>query len=209
MREKRAKKLGSLCVFIGGNMSLVDDELYANPLVMAIKDVKDLKECMKDDYEANKIVFVLFGNIETIPTIVDKLKSLGKVVFVHENLIEGLSSSTMSSIFIKKYTKADGIITTRAQNAAYARKIGLMSVLRFFILDSLSYQNVKDTIKKSSCDFIEILPGIMPKIIEEITRWSQTPLIAGGLIREKTDVMAAISAGAVGVSSSNKNVWKM
>lgn len=190
-------------------MSIVDDQLYANPLVMAIKDVKDLKECMKDDYEANKLVFVLFGNIETIPTIVDKLKSLGKIVFVHENLIEGLSSSTMSSIFIKKYTKADGIITTRAQNAAYARKIGLMSVLRFFILDSLSYQNVKDTIKKSSCDFIEILPGIMPKIIEEITRWSQAPLIAGGLIREKTDVMAAINAGAVGVSSSNKNIWKM
>ncbi|MDU3154046.1 MAG: glycerol-3-phosphate responsive antiterminator [Anaerococcus hydrogenalis] len=79
------------------------DILFENPCIMAIKDNTDLKECLKDEHENNKVVFVLYGSIETIPTIVEKLKDRDKVVFVHEDLIEGLSSSSLSSSFIKKF----------------------------------------------------------------------------------------------------------
>lgn len=185
------------------------DLLFENPCIMAIKDNTDLKECLKDEYENNKVVFVLYGSIETIPTIVEKLKDRDKVVFVHEDLIEGLSSSSLSSSFIKKYTNADGIITTRSQNAAYARRIGLLSILRFFVLDSLSYKNVKETLKKANCDLVEILPGIMPKILDDIEKRTSIPIIAGGLIRDKKDVFDALNSKAVAVSSSNHNVWKM
>lgn len=194
---------------LGEDMLNIKEILYENPVIMAIKDGKDLRECLKEEYSENRVVFVLFGNIETIPSIVKKLKSKDKIVFVHENLIEGLSSSHFSPNFIKKYTDADGIITLRAQNAYEARKIGLNTVFRFFLLDSLSYESVKETIKNISADLIEVLPGIMPQIIEEITNWSQIPLIAGGLIRDKSDAVAAISAGAIGVSSSNTKIWKM
>ena len=36
------------------------DLLFDNPCIMAIKDNTDLKECIKDDYKNNKIVFVLY-----------------------------------------------------------------------------------------------------------------------------------------------------
>lgn len=194
---------------LGRDMLDIREELYENPMIMAIKDGKDLRECLKEEYEDNKIVFVLFGTIETIPNIVEKLKNKGKIVFVHENLIEGLSSSHYSPSFIKKYTEADGIITTRAQNAYEARKIGLLSVFRFFLLDSLSYESVKDSIKNTSSDLLEVLPGIMPKMVSEISRRTSTPLVAGGLIRDKSDVIGALNAGAIAVSSSNYEVWKM
>ena len=194
---------------LGRNMLDIKEVLYENPVIMAIKDGKDLRECLKDEYQDNKIVFVLFGNIETIPTIVKKLKAKDKIVFVHENLIEGLSSSHFSPSFIKKYTDADGIITLRAQNAYEARRIGLSTVFRFFLLDSLSYENVKDTIKTTSSDLLEVLPGIMPKMIGEISKRYPTPLVAGGLIRDKSDVIDALNAGAIAVSSSNYAVWKM
>lgn len=194
---------------LGRDMLDIKEVLYENPVIMAIKDGKDLRECLKDEYQDNKIVFVLFGNIETIPTIVKKLKAKDKIVFVHENLIEGLSSSHFSPSFIKKYTDADGIITLRAQNAYEARRIGLSTVFRFFLLDSLSYENVKDTIKTTSSDLLEVLPGIMPKMIGEISKRYPTPLVAGGLIRDKSDVIDALNAGAIAVSSSNYAVWKM
>ena len=194
---------------LGRDMLDIKEVLYENPVIMAIKDGKDLRECLKDEYQDNKIVFVLFGNIETIPTIVKKLKAKDKIVFVHENLIEGLSSSHYSPSFIKKYTDADGIITLRAQNAYEARRIGLSTVFRFFLLDSLSYENVKDTIKTTSSDLLEVLPGIMPKMIGEISKRYPTPLVAGGLIRDKSDVIDALNAGAIAVSSSNYAVWKM
>lgn len=193
----------------GRDMLDIKEELYENPVIMAIKDGKDLRECLKEEYSDNKIVFVLFGNIETIPTIVKKLKDKDKIVFVHENLIEGLSSSHFSPSFIKKYTDADGIITLRSQNAYEARKIGLNTVFRFFLLDSLSYESIKDTIKNTSSDLLEVLPGIMPKMIGEISKRYPTPLVAGGLIRDKSDVIDALNAGAIAVSSSNYAVWKM
>lgn len=194
---------------LGRDMLDIREVLYENPVIMAIKDGKDLRECLKEEYSDNKVVFVLYGNIETIPTIVKKLKDKDKIVFVHENLVEGLSSSHFSSSFIKKYTDADGIITLRAQNAYEARKIGLCTVFRFFLLDSLSYESVKDTIKTTSSDILEVLPGIMPKMIGEISKRYPTPLVAGGLIRDKSDVVDALNAGAIAVSSSNYAVWKM
>lgn len=194
---------------LGRDMLDIREVLYENPVIMAIKDGKDLRECLKEEYSDNNVVFVLYGNIETIPTIVKKLKDKDKIVFVHENLVEGLSSSHFSPSFIKKYTDADGIITLRAQNAYEARKIGLCTVFRFFLLDSLSYESVKDTIKTTSSDLLEVLPGIMPKMIGEISKRYPTPLVAGGLIRDKSDVVDALNAGAIAVSSSNYAVWKM
>ena len=58
-------------------------------------------------------------------------------------------------------------------------------------------------------DFIEVLPGVMPKVIGKVCKMSKTPIIAGGLISDKESVMAALSAGAIAVSSTNHEVWKM
>lgn len=182
------------------------NELYKNPVIMAVKDNRDLTRALETE---NRTVFVLYGNIETIPKIVKKIKDQNKIAIVHEDLIEGLSSSYMANHFIRRYTEADGIITTRPQNASHASKLGLFSVLRFFVLDSLSYESMKDTIKNVSCDLIEILPGIMPKITNEVTRRTAIPIVAGGLIKDKEDVIDNLNAGAIAISSSDYDVWKM
>lgn len=182
------------------------EELYANPVIMAIKNNKDFNKCLESE---NKLVFVLYGNLETLPIIVKKLKAHGKIVIVHEDLIEGLSSSIFAASFIKKYTEADGIISTKPANVIYARKMGLFAVLRFFVFDSMSYENMKQTIKDINCDIIEILPGIMPNKITDIKKRTNIPIIAGGLISTKKEVMAALNSGALAISSSNYNVWQM
>lgn len=182
------------------------EELYSNPVIMAIKNNKDLRKCLECD---NKIVFVLYGNIETIPIIVKKLKNRDKIVIVHEDLIEGLSSSSFAASFIKKYTEADGIISTKASNVVYARKLGLFAVLRFFVIDSMSFENMKQTIKDVNCDIIEILPGILPNQIKDIKKRTNIPIVAGGLISTKKEVMDALNSEAIAISSSNYNVWLM
>lgn len=58
-------------------------------------------------------------------------------------------------------------------------------------------------------DVIEILPGVMPKIIRQICGMVKVPVIAGGLITDKEDIMAVLSAGAMAVSSSNQGTWSM
>lgn len=76
-------------------------------------------------------------------------------------------------------------------------------------MDSLSLASGINSIKSIRPDAVEVLPGIMPKIIEEIREETRIPIIAGGLIRDKADVIHSLNAGAVGISSSNKAVWYM
>lgn len=49
-----------------------------------------------------------------IPSIVEKVKGSGKLAFVHMDLIQGLSSKEAAVDYISKFTKADGIISTKA-----------------------------------------------------------------------------------------------
>ena len=56
---------------------------------------------------------------------------------------------------------------------------------------------------------VEILPAVMPRVIARLRRELKVPLIAGGLLEEKADILAALSAGALCVSASDKRLWDM
>jgi glycerol uptake operon antiterminator len=65
------------------------------------------------------------------------------------------------------------------------------------------------SIKSIRPDMIEIMPGVMPNVIRRINSQLQIPVIAGGLIDSEQDVKDALSAGAVGISTSKKTLWTL
>lgn len=174
------------------------------PIIPAIKDAESLEQCLKSDAG---VIFILFGDICNIAEIVEQIKAEGKLAMVHMDLIAGLGSKEVSVDYIKERTKADGIITTKPMLAKHARELGLATVLRFFIIDSMALSNLSKQTREARPDCIEVLPGVMPKIIRKITSENRTPLIAGGLISDKEDVCNALDAGAVAVSSTNAKIW--
>lgn len=111
--------------------------------------------------------------------------------------------------FIKNNTRADGIISTRLNIINRAKELSLDTVYRIFVLDSRAYESIEKQRHQMKADFIEILPGVMPKIIKKINQLSQQPVIAGGLISDKEDVLEALNAGAISVSTTNQEVWFM
>ena len=80
------------------------------PVIAAVKDEEGLQACLDSEIG---IVFVLFGDICTIPEIVRKLKEREKTVIVHIDLIAGLSGKEVAVNFIHSNTEADGIISTK------------------------------------------------------------------------------------------------
>ena len=54
-----------------------------------------------------------------------------------------------------------------------------------------------------------MLPGIIPTVIRELADKTAVPLIAGGLIRSKQDVIQALQAGVIAVSTTSQAVWQM
>ena len=183
------------------------DLLESNPVIAAVKDMEGLKACCTR--EEIKVVFILFGDICNIGAIVDQVEQVDKVAMVHVDLITGLSGKEVAVDFIKNNTAADGIISTKPAMIKRARELSLYTTLRVFVLDSMAFENIEHQMAVARPDTIEILPGLMPKVIRRVCRLVQVPVIAGGLISEKEDVVAALSAGAISVSTTNPNVWLM
>ena len=183
------------------------DLLEDSPVVAAVKDGEGLAACCAG--EEIRVVFILYGDILSIPGIVQTVKAAGKLAMVHVDLIAGLSGKEVAVDFIKSNTDADGIISTKPALVKRARELGLFTTLRMFILDSMAIENIGRQIAVAKPDVIEILPGVMPKVIRRICGMVQVPVIASGLISDKEDVMAALNAGAVSVSTTNRKVWLM
>lgn len=183
------------------------DMIEANPVIAAVKDAEGLEKCCQ--VSDIKVVFVLFGDICNISEIVRRIKDAGKLAIIHIDLITGLSPKEIIVDFVKHHTGADGIISTKAPMIRRAKELGMYTVMRFFILDSISLENITKQIAGVKPDFIEILPGVMPKIIRRVRKQVKTQVIAGGLITDKEDIMTALDAGAIAVSSTNQQVWEM
>jgi glycerol uptake operon antiterminator len=172
------------------------------PVVAAAKSEEELSCCLTSK---SRVIFLLFGDICTVAGLVGQVKEAGKIAIVHLDLIDGLAPKDVSVDFIAEQTKADGIISTKNSIIRYAHQKGLITIQRYFLLDSRVLENIaKNT---SPADFFEVLPGVMPKIIRHLTQTTGKPIIAGGMIRDKEDVLGALSAGAVAISSTNSKVW--
>ncbi len=174
------------------------------PIIAAVKDDIGLEKCIESE---SRIVFVLYGSINNISDIVFKLKKADKIVFVHADLIDGLANREASIDFLNNTIKPDGIISTKLSLIKHAKSLGMLTVMRFFVIDSRAMENIRHCDLKQYADFIEILPGLMPKIINKVSKLTKKPIIAGGMIDEKEDVVTALSNGAVAISSTNTGVW--
>lgn len=180
------------------------EALENSPIIAAIKDDAGLEKCMQCDSE---IIFILYGDVITLPSIVEKVKASGKLAFVHLDLVQGLSSKEIVVDFVAKNTKADGIISTKTALIQRARELSLFTVMRFFVIDSLAYGNIEKQLKNVKPDVIEVLPGPMPSVVRRIHKMFHRPIISSGLIGEKEDVYSVLDAGATAISTTNQEVW--
>jgi glycerol uptake operon antiterminator len=163
-------------VLCGGVMQgLFYDMLEANPVIAAVKDMEGLGQCCQT--EEIRVVFILFGDLCSIGAIVEQVKAADKVAMVHMDLVQGLSSKEIAVDFIKQYTKADGIISTKPMMIKRAKELELYTVMRFFLLDSMALENLERQLGVLRPDVIEILPGVMPKIIRKICGLVKVPVI--------------------------------
>lgn len=176
-----------------------------NPVIAAVKDMKELEEALEAEID---IIFVLFGDIISIKDISEKIESRDKIGIIHIDLVEGLSNKEVVIKFIKEQTRFKGIISTKSNLIKIAKSYELVTIQRFFVFDTLSLNNSRNHII-SECDAIEILPGVIPKVIKNISENTRKPIVAGGLIDSKEDVIIALNTGATCVSTSRNEIWKM
>ena len=156
------------------------DAILETPVIAAVKDDAGLHNALTN--ENIRVVFVLYGDICNISSIVRRIHEAGRFAVVHVDLIAGLAGKEVAVDFIRNTTEADGIISTRQSFIRRAKELGLAAIL---------------------------LRGGEQKSESRIFAKAKVPVLTGGLIADKEDVMAALEAGATAISTTNQAVWDM
>lgn len=185
---------------------LLQEQVQINPVIAAVCNEDELSLALASDC---RVVFLLLGDVLNIGSLTRRVHDSGKLCVIHLDLIEGFSSKEIAVDAIQKATGAEGIISTRGALIRRAKQLGLAAVQRGFMLDSRSLASFEQQISQSKPDFVEILPGLLPKVIAQLKERVRVPIIAGGFIHEKEDVIAALQAGALAVSASSPKIWSM
>lgn len=156
-----------------------------------------------------RIVMVSSGDIFNIIDICKELRKHNKIVLVHIDLVAGMGRDKIAINYLKEKANIDGIVTPNGQLIASAQKEGLITAQRLFAHDTLSVTSGLNAVRHSNPDFIEIMPGLaVPEVYESIRKYFQKPIIASGLIKRHKDIRKILKAGAVGVDTSDQNLWK-
>ena len=178
--------------------------LETNPVIAAVKSQEGLNRALESQCS---VIFLLFGSVCDITDLVDQVKGAGKAAIVHMDLVQGLASKEISVDFLRNNTRADGIISTKSPLVKHARELGLLCIQRSFVVDSMALATLKKQLQSFQPDAVEIMPGIMPQILRQLRENGDLPLIAGGLIQSRKDIIAALDAGADAISTTREALW--
>ncbi|GGL82584.1 glycerol-3-phosphate responsive antiterminator [Curtobacterium sp. Csp1] len=182
------------------------DLLADDPVVASVKDPGSLDAVLASD---RGVVFLLYGSVLDVADTVERCKATGKTVLVDVDLLDGFAAREVVVTWLAANTRADGVLSTKANLVRAAKRAGLVAVHRFFLVDSFSYHQLARVVAQSQPDAVEILPGCVPRVLTWLRDDVDVPIVAGGLVCDKADVVAALGAGAVAVASSNRDVWGM
>ncbi len=179
----------------------VIERLEVCPIIAAVRQGAP-EEALASPAE---VIFTLDETVLTLAHTVQAVHACGKVVFVHADLTRGLGKDKCGMAYLAAQG-VDGVISTHANLIKFAKEAGLLTVQRYFAVDSQGLDSIREMIRTAKPDFAEILPGVAEKVIRRFAV-EDTPVIAAGLIETKAEVTAALSCGAAAVSTGKRELW--
>ncbi|WP_010303930.1 glycerol-3-phosphate responsive antiterminator [Kurthia senegalensis] len=173
-------------------------------IIPAARTVKQFDHVLTSPFE---YIVLLEVHISHLISLKREAERRGKKLIIHADLIHGLKTDNFAADFLCNDIRPAGIISTRSNILIKAKSRGIVAIQRVFLIDTIALEKSYSLIEKANPDYIELLPGIIPSMIEEVYNHTKIPVITGGLIRERANVVEALSAGAVAVTTSNKELW--
>lgn len=182
------------------------DALDEHPIIASVKDDADVDAVLDSPC---RTIFLLHGTPLTVVDTITRLTDAGRRVLVDIDLLDGFEAKRVVVSFLERHTSLSGVLSTKPHLVRAAHEHGLIGVQRTFLIDSRSYAAAPRQLRSSGADCVEVLPGCIPRVIGWLAAEVDVPIIAGGLVCDREDVMAALAAGASAVASSNREVWTM
>jgi glycerol uptake operon antiterminator len=183
----------------------LSEKLKAHPIIPAVRDHASLEAALQ--HHPPTLMF-LKGDIFEMEKVIERTRKQQTLALVHIDLVEGIGRDKAGLRYLRDNLGLEGVVSTRSQLLKEAQGLGLVTILRLFLLDSAAYQTGIGLLHSLSPDAVEVLPGVVvPHLSEDFRRDVTKPLIASGILRNETDIRAALEAGASAVSTSKNALW--
>ncbi len=154
-------------------------------------------------------IMLKLGDVNTLPQLVSHIHRSGKKVMVHQDSIKGIARDKMGIQYMAN-CGVDCVITMKSPCVKYIKETGLISAFGFFVIDSNACRTGLVSIKEHEPDVVILMPGTIPeRIIGDIKKETQAPIILGGLMTTCEQISAAIKTGIAAVATSNWELWNL
>ncbi|MFL5734977.1 MAG: glycerol-3-phosphate responsive antiterminator [Chloroflexia bacterium] len=182
----------------------IQSRLSRNRIVPAVRDLTRLRRALS---AGPSVVIVFSPSIDMVVEMAGQAQQAGVLLLVHADMMEGIASDAAGLRFLAR-SGVGGVATTRAQTMTMAHQAGLVVTFRAFLIDSAALETVARIVERNHPDVVEALPApVLSHLPSHYIDDLGVPILAGGLVRTKADVDAAIAAGATAISTSTEALW--
>ena len=168
-------------------------------ILPAAKSMKQFEAIIEGPYTYG---VMLETHIAQLQSVMDEARRYDKKILLHADLVQGLKNDEYAAEYLCQHIRPAGLISTRASVIQIRRTRRHHS---HSACVSAGYPCTGEDLllAKTQPDYIEVLLGVIPHIIAEVSVRTGIPIIAGGLIRSPEEVELALGVGATAVTTSN------
>ena len=180
------------------------ESLRANPVIPAVRGPdEDLDLALSGDHAA---VFVLGGDVFKLTEKLEGRTTRPPVV-VNVDLVGAVAGDAVGVAFLAR--RVEGFISTNRHVIELGNSAGPITIRRLFTLDLGTSERGIRLVKRAKPKYVEVLPALAYPLMAsrhpEVQQWH---VLAGGLLKSEEEVSSVLRAGAVGVSTSHRPLWK-
>lgn len=176
------------------------------PVIAAVRTPEDF-HCALESKMA--VVFMVGGDVFKVRDEIARVKASNRLIFFHMDLVEGIGKDGSGIHFAKEEFGIDGIQSTKAHLLKLAKHENLMTCHRIFLMDFQALESGMHMLKQSQPDFVELTPGIVPRIVRKVNLEFKQPVISSGLVSREKDIKVLKEAGAHNIVCSNRKLWSL
>ena len=182
---------------------------FSQPVLLAVSQVKDFEKFIRSPLD---ICILMDIHVNLLPSMMHMAHDAGKKIFLHADLLRGISADEYGCEYICQHLKADGIISTKNRVLETARRNHTATILRLFLIDTKSLDKGVALIDSLRPDYVELLPGLACEVIPDLKKRlrekgaPEISLLCGGLIRTPEQITRCLRAGAHAVTLSDRRL---
>lgn len=155
---------------------------------------------------AAPIVFILRGDGLALREPIERIHAAGKLAAIHLDLVDGLAADPHGVGWLAR-SGADAIISSQGRLMPAIRREGCLAIHRVLLSRRSHLDGAMKAAARAAPDVLEVLPGILLPSITQLLPRLGIPVLAGGFIRSAEDVRAVMAAGAMGITTSQADLW--